>query len=179
MSKKRITTCCLVVDASIARAAGSPESKHPTGVLCRNFLLSIRSVCHRIAWIETIKIEWDKHDSLFARQWRVSMLNLNKLRPVDCAEVSGIRKSIREHCDDADILAIVLKDCHLVEAALGTDRRIASLDERVRGHLRELAAAVDALRPIVWVNLANPKEGAVEWLGKGSPREKKRWLRVK
>ena len=179
MSKKRITTCGLVVDASIAQAAGSTESKHPTGVLCRDFLLSIRSVCHRIAWTETINIEWNKHDSLFARQWRVSMLNLNKLRPVDCAEVSEIRESIREHCGDPDIVAIVLKDCHLVEAALATDRRIASLDERVRGHLRKLAGSVNALRPIVWVNPANPNEGAVEWLENGAPAEKKRWLRIK
>jgi hypothetical protein len=74
MSKKRIATSSLVVDASVARAAGSLESKHPTGILCRDFLMGVRSVCHRIVWTEAIKVEWDKHDSVFARQWRVSML---------------------------------------------------------------------------------------------------------
>jgi hypothetical protein len=52
MSKKKIPSRCLVVDASIARAAGSLESKHPTGALCRNFLMAIRSVCHRIGWTD-------------------------------------------------------------------------------------------------------------------------------
>ena len=172
MSKKRIPSRCLVVDASIARAAGSPESKHPTGALCRDFLMGIRSVCHRIAWTEKIKIECDKHDSLFPRQWRVTMLNLSKLRSANDTRVSGIWERIQEHCDDAAILAIVQKDCHLVEAALATDRRIASLDEQVRGHLTALAAAVEDLRSIIWVNPAVAEEGAVEWLGKGAPGDK-------
>src|SRR5438105_13114500 len=82
MSKRKIATCCLVVDASVARAAGSLESTHPTGVLCRDFLVAVRGVCHRIAWTDAIKLEWDKHDSRFARQWRLSMLKLDKLMPV-------------------------------------------------------------------------------------------------
>ena len=43
----------------------------------------------------------------------------------------------------------VLKDLHLIEAALATDRIVVSLDERAR---RELA--VDASKDIVWVMLS-------------------------
>jgi hypothetical protein len=177
MSKKRTATCCLVVDASVAGAAGSPESKHRTGRLCRDFLLGIRSVCHRIAWTDTIRAEWDKHASLFATQWRVSMLQLRKLQPLKHTEASLIGETIKERCDDAHIFAIVLKDCHLVEAALATDRRIASLDEQVRDHLRNLAAAIKDLRPIVWVNPAIAEDATVDWLEKGAPSERQRRLR--
>jgi hypothetical protein len=175
MSKKRIATRCLVIDASIARAAGSLESKHPRGILCRDFLMSIRSICHRIAWNDAIKAEWDKHNSSFAQQWRLSMLKLNKLIPVNCVE--AIRDSVENHCDDPAILALVLKDCHLVQAALATDHRIASLDDQVRGHFTDLAEAVKVLRPILWLNPAVVDEAAVEWLERGAPDEQKRRLK--
>ncbi len=177
MSKKKIGTCCLVIDASIARAADSLESTHPRGILCRDFLVAVRGVCHRIAWTDAIKNEWDKQDSLFARQWRFSMLKLDKLRPVEETITSEIRDSIQEHCNDADILAIVLNDCHLIQAALAADLRVASLDEQVRGHLATLSAAVESLRPLIWVNPAVVEENAVEWLEKGAPDQKKRRLK--
>jgi hypothetical protein len=177
MSKKKIRTYCLVVDASVARAAGSFESRHPTGILCRDFLLAVRGVCHRIAWTEAIKAEWDKHESLFAQQWRVSMVRLGKLRPLQNADPTVIRDSLQEHCGDQDILAILLKDCHLIEAALLTDCRVASRDDRVRGHFASLTAAIDSLRTILWVNPAAEDEGAVEWLESGAPNEKGRRLR--
>jgi hypothetical protein len=90
------------------------------------------------------------------------MLRLHKLQPVASAGPSAIRESIQEHCQDEDILSILLKDCHLVEAALATDCRVASLDERARGHFATLAAAIEALRVIVWVNPATAREHAME-----------------
>ena len=153
MSKKKIRNRCLVIDASVARAAGPPESMHPTGALCRDFLMEVRGICHRIAWTQAIKREWDKHESSFARQWRVSMFNLKKMIVAEVAG-TGLEDSIREHCQDANIAEIVLKDCHLVDAALATDARIASLDDQVRGHFVALAAKIGLLRPILWVNPA-------------------------
>ncbi|MCI0640461.1 MAG: hypothetical protein L0Y72_05755 [Gemmataceae bacterium] len=105
------------------------------------------------------------------------MLKLDKLRPVEETITSEIRDSIQEHCNDADILAIVLNDCHLIQAALAADLRVASLDEQVRGHLATLSAAVESLRPLIWVNPAVVEENAVEWLEKGAPDQKKRRLK--
>jgi hypothetical protein len=141
--------------------------------------MAVRSVCHRIAWTEAIKLEWDKHDSRFARQWRLSMVRLKKLKPLDKAIASTIRESIQEHCKDGDVLAIVLKDCHLIEAAVAADSRVASLDEQVRGHLAALAVAVEVLPGILWVNPAVVKERGVEWLNQGAPDERARRLRKK
>jgi hypothetical protein len=169
MKKKRPKSWCLVVDASIARAAGPPESRHPTGAHCRDFLIALRGVGHRMAWSEAIKTEWDKHESSFARQWRVSMVSLGKLRPVTDEQDEELRVAIEDHSDDENVVALMLKDAHLIEAAFATDSRVASLDDTVRGHFRQLAVTLDSLRAILWVNPANEDEQTVSWLEKGAP----------
>ncbi|HLN32763.1 MAG TPA: hypothetical protein VK395_33850 [Gemmataceae bacterium] len=103
------------------------------------------------------------------------MLNLKKLRVVHTSSI--ISEKIQVECKDSDVLAIVLKDCHLLEAALATDSRIASLDEKARHHCAELAVAIEEMRAIIWVNPDVPEEGAIEWLEQGAPAEKRRRLR--
>src|SRR5262249_51320366 len=129
MSKKRTPTYCLVVDASIARAASSVQSADPIGTACRDFLIAVRGVCHRMAWSQAIKAEWDKHQSLFAEGWLASMMDLKKLRPVKDEPWAELREAIEGHSDDKNLVGIMLKDAHLVEAALATDLRVASLDD--------------------------------------------------
>jgi hypothetical protein len=174
MSKRNIARHCFVVDASIAHAAGGFESRHPTGIHCRDFLIAVRGICHSIAWNESIKLEWEEHSSLFTQQWLVSMMNLRKSMPIGTSSV--ISEKVHEHCKDTDVLAIVLKDCHLFDAALATDSRIASLDEQARYHWAGLAGDIDEIKAIVWVNPGVAKEGAIVWLKKGAPAEKRRQL---
>src|SRR5262245_34578098 len=120
MSKKKsVTKRCLVVDASVARAAGPPESTHPTDTLCRDFLLALLDICHSIAWTEAIGVEWKKHECRFARDWRVSMVRKKKLKAIK-AEWK-VWDNVQEHCQDDHVRAIVSKDCHLLEAALASD----------------------------------------------------------
>src|SRR5258708_35493936 len=97
MSKRRTKTCCLVIDTSIARAAGTLESSDPTGTRCSDFLITVRGVCHRMAWSEAIKAEWDKHQSRFAAGWLVTMMNLKKLRPVKDEPLEELRAAIEGH----------------------------------------------------------------------------------
>jgi hypothetical protein len=75
----KIRSRLLVVDASIARAAGD-VSTHPTSRRCCDFLLAVREICHQIVMIAPIQHEWDKHQSRFARTWRLSMLAKKKLK---------------------------------------------------------------------------------------------------
>ena len=151
MSKKKIRTCCLVIDASIAHAAGTLESRDPTGVRCRDFLMAVRGVCHRMAWSEAIIAEWNEHQSAFAAQWLVSMMNIRKLRPVTDELSQKLREAIEGHSEDPNVVAIMLKDAHLIEAALATDSRLAALDETARGHFSRLAATLDPRARLVWL----------------------------
>jgi hypothetical protein len=177
MSRKTTPTYCLVIDADVAQAAGSPESKHPRGIRCREVLMAVRGVCHRMAWSQAIKAEWDIHaaKSQFAWTWLLSMMRLNKLRPVELPG-AGLAGAIGASALDDGVKAILVKDCHLVEAALATDSRVVSLDETARGHFVSIAATIEELKPIMWVN-PETDEDAVRWLEAGAPDDKKRRLR--
>jgi hypothetical protein len=177
MSKKKIRTCCLVIDASIARAAGSLESRHPKGVLSRDFLIAVRSVCYRMALSKGIAAEWDRHQSDFAWQWRVSMMNLRKLQPIRADQVEDLREAIGAQSADQNVVAIMLKDAHLIEAALATDLRIASGDDNARAHFGRLAPKLGWLRRVNWVNPALEDENVIEWLEDGAPLRRSRQLK--
>src|SRR5262245_21893189 len=103
MSKKKVATCRLVIDASIAQAVGALKAQHPTAEHCRDFLMSVRGVCHRMAWSPAIKAEWNEHQSLFAAQWLVTMMNLQKLWPVKDEQLGGLREAIEGHSDDRNV----------------------------------------------------------------------------
>ena len=97
------------------------------------------------------------------------MLNLKKLRVVHTSSI--ISEKIQVECKDSDVLAIVLKDCHLLEAALATDSRIASLDEKARHQCAELAVAIEEMRAIIWVNPDVPEEARSNgWSREPQPR---------
>jgi hypothetical protein len=177
MTKKKIPSRCLVIDASIAEAAGTTEPRHPNAAICREFLTAVRRICHRVAWSEAITAEWEKHKRAFAAQWLVSMRSIGKLRPVRDESVQELREAIQEHSTDSNVVEKMLKDAHLFEAALATDMRVASCDENARGHFSRLAAGFHLLRPIMWVNPITEGELAVDWLEQGAPSKPSRRLK--
>lgn len=74
------------------------------------------------------------------------------------------------------ITAEMLKDFHLVEAALATDQTVTSLDDIVRNLFASTSRTAGELRSIVWVNPDKTQEQAIAWLENGAKPEKKRIL---
>ena len=70
----------------------------------------------------------------------------------------------------------MLKDVHLVEAALATDHTVVSLDDHAREAFASAAQSVGQLRMIAWVNPGNPAENILDWLRNGAEVEKERCL---
>jgi hypothetical protein len=130
-----------------------------------------------MAWSEKIKAEWDKHQSTFAGQWLVSMMAIQKLRTVRDEPVGELREAVQGHSSEEGVVAVMLKDVHLIEAALATDLRVASLDDTVRGHFCRFAGQFAALREVLWVNPAIEEEQAIEWLENGARAERSRKLK--
>jgi hypothetical protein len=178
MSHKKVESVCFVIDASIARAAGTHESKNPPGSVCRDFLMKIKGICHRIAWNAAIKAEWEKHHSAFAKTWLVAMVRLRKVRPVPDEQLEQFREAINQHSTDAGVVAALLKDAHLVEAALAADCRVAALDDTVQGHLSRLKAIYPDLQRILWVNPVTETQDCTDWIEAGAPESDKWCLRV-
>ncbi|MGA9382780.1 MAG: hypothetical protein WBV73_28800 [Phormidium sp.] len=67
----------LVIDASVARAAGGESAKSPTSKYCRDFLLAVLDISHRVVMTPDIRKEWDKHQSSFARTWLRTIVWVN------------------------------------------------------------------------------------------------------
>ena len=159
----------LVIDASVAQAAGPEKAVHPTAKRCRDFLLAILSICHRATFSPEIEEEWDKHQSSFAFQWRVSMFARKKIDRIGSRQNLELRRKTREAAAGEKQAEAMLKDIHLVEAALESGKRIASLDEIVRRYFRSSSQSVGQLRTICWINPNGAEEEPLEWLRSGAP----------
>lgn len=97
-------------------------------------------------------------------------------RVVDCANLA-LREQL-ERCGAAlRVTNAMLKDAHLLEAALATDGIVASRDEKARGAFRAASEVVSLLRRVVWVNPDRADESAISWLEAGAPPEPSRCLR--
>ena len=157
----------LVIDADVARACGGKTAKHPVSKGCRDFLLAVLEVCHRLVMTPEIRNEWKRHASSFSRGWQVSMWARKKVvRP---AGVPGLR--LRERIGalqiDAGCQQAMLKDAHLLEAALGADLIVVSKDNEVRTLFGKAVKNIAEIGPIVWVNPVE-ETNARKWLEDGA-----------
>jgi predicted nucleic acid-binding protein len=164
----------LVIDASIARAAGRTD--HPVSKACRVFLEGVLKICHRVVLTKEIREEWNKHQTQFSMTWRASMVARKKVAWCEVAQNEVFRTKIRKLDFSETEHAAALKDAHLIEAALETDLRVISLDEIARGLLRRAAQDVKQLKRVHWVNPTKDEEHTMEWLEGGAEDEEVRRL---
>jgi hypothetical protein len=171
----KVRSRVLVIDASVARAAGD-TSKQQTSRSCRELLEAVRDNGHRMAMTAPIREEWNKHQSGFSSSWQTWMMLHNKIQNVEVAPHLSLEKRIQQAVADKHIVAIIEKDRHLIEAALATDERVASLDDKVRRHLQDHRSNLPEVALICWVNPSIPGEGVVAWLEAGAPADRFRTL---
>ena len=167
----------MVIDADVARAAGSETATHPRAKHCRDFLDEVLTLSHRVVMTERINNEWKNHQSRFARRWRVSMDARKKIDRIAPPEYMEIRDKVTNATSDENEIEALQKDFHLLQAALATDQTITSLDETIRRLFKRASQQVGEIRNIIWVN---PDKTAVEhpiaWLQNGAPPEAHRKL---
>jgi hypothetical protein len=167
----------LVIDISVASAATERITLDLTSKNCCDFLKAILDCEHHFVMTPDIKDEWDRHQSIFARKWRLKMLGMKRVAilPVEAnqklrARLDAIAKTDNER-------AAMLKDCLLIEAAIASDKTVISRDERARIPFKQAAiAGIRELQNIVWVNPDKPEETPIEWLKSGANPESERLL---
>ena len=177
MSKKAKVSKLLVIDASIAKACGAPHATFPTSKNCRDFLNTVLTICHRMVLTDDIKEEWDKHQSIYAKKWRSSMVAKRKVEyrsEVNCNQT--LRDKLDKVAESDKPREAMWKDCHLLEAAIATDKIIISLDEKARTPFDKAAKSIKELHEIMWVNPNKSEENALIWLESGAAKEKQRQL---
>lgn len=168
---------CIVVDASVGRAAGEHDAVHASSSRSRWFLQAMLDEEFRMALNGPIKVEWDKHQSKYAMTWRTAMARKGRVQLVSNNQMHDLRRAISGFSLDPHIGEIMLKDAHLLEAALASDGRVASLDETVRGHFRRLCANFEEIGAVLWTNPTKVSDGSVDWLKRGAPDERPRRLK--
>jgi hypothetical protein len=148
----------IVVDASVARAAGTTE--HPVSARSRDFLQTMLRVCHRVVMTPDLNREWRGHRSNFSYTWLGAMRRRGKV--VDASVDDERQTSLVGSVLDCDLTtkqrAAVEKDCLLVSAAWAADDLVASNDDKVRALLSRLTGASPDLARIIWVNPTEPDE---------------------
>jgi hypothetical protein len=165
----------LVIDASVARAAGGEEATNPTAENCRDFLKAVKKICHKLVMTPEIKEEWNEHQSYFAKRWRSSMVAKKKfVYRQDIAVDNELWNLIKAYSETEKQQKAMEKDLLLIEAAIATDKIVISLDERVRELFVKAAADIERLKQVAWVNpdVENrEEEGAIAWLKNGAEIE--------
>ena len=168
----------LVVDASVAGAAGGKEATDPVSIHCTEFLETFRGKCtHHIVMTLEIAEEWDKHQSKFASTWRNLMMKRQRYDLVTPSVDQALRDQIEETAPHENQLEVMRKDFRLLEAAMKTDQTIISRDRTARQHFTQATQSVDEIRDIVWVNPERTEEQPLPWLRDGAPPEAHRKLR--
>ena len=177
----KLTPKTLVIDASIARASGGKDARHPDAIHARDFLLTLLSTDHKIGMTRSIQGEWNKHQSAFACNWRKTMVAKNKIVVKQVLEDKKLRDMIemldifltKEEAENAK--SAMLKDCHLLEAAEAFDQRIASPDNKARDLFSRASVTIKTIRKLIWVNpIADDAEMAQDWLKQGAD-DKQKW----
>jgi hypothetical protein len=104
------------------------------------------------------------------------MFARRKVCSIDAPADDELRSKVEQATSDEKKRAAMLKDTHLIEAALQTDKIVISMDETVRQCFHEAAQTIGTMRQIVWVNPCKGDETPIEWLKGGAVLEKERKL---
>lgn len=169
-----MTAKAFVVDACVARSAG--DKIHPVSTHCRGLLSTILESGHQIRLAPELRKEWDDHMSRFARTWLKQMMarRLVLSNPAPCPD--DIEPAVRRRVTQPQTLIEVLKDLHLVCAAIRSDQIIISCDDKARRHLAGPARDISAIGDIMWDNPCEEPAHTVAWIKSGATLDHSRRL---
>lgn len=166
----------LIIDACIAFAAGGPNAGNETSKCARDFLLEVREQNFIVGMNQELYIEWTNHESPFARKWRVSMVRAKKISFLDHSKnKQKFWTKIKTQKEHRQLRKLMLKDRPIMEAAIDTDKRIVSFDDKARNAFARTSLRISELKKISWVD-PSKKENAIDWLKNGAKNEKHRLL---
>ncbi|MDE0469582.1 MAG: hypothetical protein OYL97_21250 [Candidatus Poribacteria bacterium] len=168
----------LVVNASVARAAGGKGATASVSINCTEFLETFRDECpHHIVMTSELSEEWNAHQSNFAARWLKSMIARKRFDYITPPQDTALSNKIDTTTTRERDIEALRKDFHLLQAALATDQTIISLDETIRQLFKQASQQVSEIRDIIWVNPnRTTAEQPITWLQNGAPPEPHRQL---
>ena len=169
----------LVVNASVARAAGGVEATASVSISCTEFLETFRDECpHHVVMTPELSEEWERINRNL-QPWLKSMIARKRFDYEDPPVNQALRDEIEGTATRETEIEVMRKDFHLLEAARSTDQAIISLDETIRRLFARASQPVGEIRDIVWVNPEHTEEEEpIVWLQNGAPPDDHRKLRA-
>lgn len=165
----------LVIDTDVACSSSQTIKEDPVSVACQTFLEQVKRICHRALITKDIKDEYKRHQSRYFRKWCKWMLGRKKLKAPDYDKLnrvieSGLESKIKQ-VEDHEEKEAILKDLHLIEAALAGDGIIISRDDKMAGYLKKYQDKISEFKELVWINPTKNPEEVIEWLERGAKPE--------
>lgn len=157
-----------VIDADVAHSAGTSE--HPVASASRAFLDTVCGFGYHVVMTEAIWAEWRRHQSRYSRKWLTRMYGRRQVHRSRVGEDRDLRARLAHVTPDTQ-RSVVERDAHLIEAAIATDRSVASGDERARSVFRDASKSLLELKQIVWVNPTDGGTNLLAWLRRGAPND--------
>jgi len=160
----------IVVDADIVSVNQCSKD-------CRKFMNDILEICHHVVLSKPISTEWKNHQVKYYIGWRSTMAARKKQCFIQSEQYPNIKTQIISAISvkPEKYQISVLKDFHLIDAALATDKIIISLDNKARDAYSKLSAQVKELKQITWLNPDTVSINEItDWLDKGA-KPKKEW----
>lgn len=162
----------VIIDADIMHSASGNEND--LSIRCREVLDTVLEAGHWLVRTPKIKEEWDNgHLSRYSTNWLRLMQSRRKLLDSD-EQSSGLAGAIGNLPALPAEQSIMLKDHHLLEAALNSEKRVISKDEAAYFHFYHASATITQLRKVMWASPMRPKDECAEWLAGGAKPETKR-----
>ncbi len=123
----------IVVNASVARAAGGEGATASTSINCTEFLETFgNNTSNKIVMTLELAEEWDKHQSNYAATWLAHMIATKRFHYIELPNNDLLNEKIEATATHDKEVNAMLKDFHLLGAALATDMIVISLDETIR-----------------------------------------------
>ena len=117
-------------------------------------------------------MEWQKHQSGYSKRWLVQM-KAKKLWHILAPEPdSGLATRARKIACTEEVRQEILKDLHLLENALATDRIVLSMETNVFHLFSEHKKVLKLPQPVAWVNPTEDIDACLAWIVKGAEIEK-------
>ena len=148
-------------------------NENDLAIHCRAVLDAAQRAGHLVLRTPSIGAEWDKHASGFALRWIVEMQSRRRVLDVDESE-TGLAGALDNLPVQVHERKIMLKDCHLLEAAQAAEQRVISTDEAAYFHFYHASARISQLQKIMWASPMRMADECVQWLAAGAKPEAKR-----
>jgi len=166
----------LVVDTDVVSSAGGENATEIRSTNCRDVLKAILSASHVVVISKDIIEEWKKHQSLFAKTWLRTMFARRLVYNLNTPINEELRLKIEALAINDKRRVAMLKDIHLIEAALLADKIVISIDGAAKGYFQEVMQEIVGLKQIAWAKPCIDEEGVIDWLANGAGLEEKRLL---